>query len=175
MVAPGDRVTVTTARGDVLALGPITIEEAEQLFVVFADVVARGDGFPQSAPLTREVYEATWVRPVSIVVAARPSAGDELLGAYYLKPNFVGRAAHVANAGYVVAAAARGRGIGRALVSDSVWRAPLLGFDAIQFNLVFASNPARSMYAELGWSEIGCIPAAVDGEDAIIYWRRVGE
>jgi hypothetical protein len=50
-----------------------------------------------------------------------------------------------------------------------------LGFDAVQFNLVFASNPARSMYTELGWREIGRIPEAVDGEDAVIYWRRVGE
>lgn len=165
---------MTTAAGEVLALGPISTEEAEQLFVVFADVVAKGDGFPQAAPLTRDVFEATWVRPVSIVVGARPIDGGELLGAYYLKPNFAARAAHIANAGYVVAAAARGRGVGRALVEDSVWRAPLLGFDAIQFNLVFESNPARGLYAELGWREIGRIPAAVDGEDAIIYWRRVG-
>jgi len=49
-----------------------------------------------------------------------------------------------------------------------------LGFDAVQFNLVFASNPARSLYERLGWVEIGRIPEAVDGEDALIYWRRVG-
>jgi hypothetical protein len=41
--------------------------------------------------------------------------------------------------------------------------------------VVFASNPARALYEELGWSEIGRIPDAVDGEDAVIYWRRVGE
>jgi len=174
VVAPGDRVIATTAAGEQLALGPITSEEAEQLFVMFADVVARGEGFPQAAPLTRDVFETTWIRPVSIVVGARPPAGGELLGAYYLKPNFASRAAHIANAGYVAAAAARGRGVGRALVEDSVWRAPLLGFDAIQFNLVFASNPVRRMYTELGWREIGRIPAAVDGEDALIYWRSVG-
>jgi GNAT superfamily N-acetyltransferase len=174
VATPGDRVVVAAAAGD-LALGPITAGEIEQLFVMFADVVAKGEGFPQAPPLTRDVFEATWVRPVTIVVAARPADGGDLLGAYYLKPNFAARAAHIANAGYVVAASARGRGVGRALVEDSVWRAPLLGFDAVQFNLVFASNPARGLYEELGWREIGRIPAAVDGEDAIIYWRRVGE
>jgi GNAT superfamily N-acetyltransferase len=165
---------VTTKGGAEIVLGPITAVEVEQLFTVFADVVARGDGFPQAAPLTREVFDATWVRPVTAVIAARAAGGGELLGAYYLKPNFAARAAHIANAGYVVAAAARGRGLGRALVVDSVWRAPLLGFDAVQFNLVFASNPARALYEELGWREIGRIPEAVDGEDALIYWRRVG-
>ena len=95
---------------------------------------------------------------------------DEVVGGYYLKPNFPGRAAHIANAGYAVAAQRR-RGIGRLLVEDSLWRAPLLGFDAIQFNLVFAGNPARALYEELGWREIGRLPEAVEGEDAIIYWR----
>jgi GNAT superfamily N-acetyltransferase len=171
----GDLVAVTTRGGEELLIGPITPDEREQLFVVFAEVVAIGDGFPQAPPLTRDVFESTWVRPVTAVIGARPPSGGPLLGAYYLKPNFAARAAHIANAGYIVAAAARGHGVGRALVEDSVWRAPLLGFDAVQFNLVFASNPARALYEELGWSEIGRIPDAVDGEDAVIYWRRVGE
>jgi GNAT superfamily N-acetyltransferase len=95
------------------------------------------------------------------------------VGAYYLKPNFVGKAAHIANAGYLVAAAVRRRGVGRALIEDSVLRAPLAGFDAIQFNLVFESNPARALYEELGWRETGRVPDAVNGEDAVIYWRSV--
>ena len=73
-----------------------------------------------------------------------------MVGAYYLKPNFVGKAAHIANAGYLVASKVRRSGIGRALIEDSIWRAPLVGFDAIQFNLVFESNPARALYEELG-------------------------
>jgi hypothetical protein len=48
-----------------------------------------------------------------------------------------------------------------------------LGFDALQFNLVFESNPVRSMYERLGFSEIGRVPKAVDGEDAVIYWRSL--
>lgn len=165
---------MTTAAGEALALGPLTGGEIEQLFMIFSDVVAKGEGYPQAPPLTRAAFAATWVEPVSGVVGARPAQGGDLLGAYYLKPNFGARAAHIANAGYVVAADARGRGVGRALVEDSIWRAPLFGFDAVQFNLVFVSNPARSLYEELGWREIGRIPEAVDGEDALIYWRRVG-
>jgi hypothetical protein len=58
-------------------------------------------------------------------------------------------------------------------VEDSLRRAPLLGFDAMQFNLVFASNPARRLYEDLGFRAVGTIPEAVDGEDAIVYWRRL--
>jgi GNAT superfamily N-acetyltransferase len=121
--------------------------------------------------LTRQVFDATWVHHPTIVVAARLDA--KFAGAYYLKPNFVGKAAHIANAGYLVTAECRRRGVGRALVEDSIWRAPLWGFDAIQFNLVFASNPARSLYEELGWRVTGRVPDAVDGEEAVIYWRSV--
>jgi hypothetical protein len=56
-------------------------------------------------------------------------------------------------------------------VEDSIRRAPTLGFDAIQLNLVFASNPARVLYERLGWREIGRVPEAVEGEDAVIHWR----
>jgi RimJ/RimL family protein N-acetyltransferase len=38
---------------------------------------------------------------------------------------------------------------------------------------VFASNPARRLYERLGFVPIGRIPDAVDGEDAVIYWRRL--
>lgn len=158
-----------TRSGHALDIGPLDANEIEPLFEMFAAVVVSGEGYPHSAPLGRESFDATWVRSVTAVVAARVDA--TLAGAYYLKPNFPGRAAHIANAGYVVDAQYRGEGIGRALVEDSIPRARELGFDAIQFNLVFASNPARPMYENLGWREIGRVPRAVGDEEAIIYWR----
>ena len=45
----------------------------------------------------------------------------------------------------------------------------------MQFNLVFESNPARDMYRKLGFEEIGRIPEAVEGEDALIYWRSLAD
>jgi GNAT superfamily N-acetyltransferase len=158
--------------GTAVEVGPIAGGEHDQLFPIFAGVVAAFEGYPHSPPLTRQSYDQTFVDPVTIVVVARVEG--RVAGAYYLKPNFLGRAAHIANAGYVVGAGSRSKGLGRLLVSDSIARAPMVGFDAIQFNLVFASNPARAMYRELGWQEVGVVPAAVDGEDAIIYHRFVG-
>jgi GNAT superfamily N-acetyltransferase len=141
-----------------------------QLRAIFDHVVETGQGFPEAHPLDDVRFAASWVVPPVVVVAVE---SDRVLGAYYLKPNFPGRAAHIANAGYVVAEESRGRGVGRALVEDSIVRAPQAGFDAIQFNLVFESNPARALYERLGWREIGRIPRGVDGEPAVIYWRDV--
>jgi hypothetical protein len=43
----------------------------------------------------------------------------------------------------------------------------------MMFNLVFESNPARAMYRQLGFDEVGRVPRAVEGEDAVIYWRSL--
>jgi ribosomal protein S18 acetylase RimI-like enzyme len=156
--------------GDV-EVRPIRAGEELELFELFGRVVGAKEGYPHAPPLTRDVFDETWVNHATVIVVAR--ADGALAGAYYLKPNQPGRAAHIANAGYVVDRAFRGRHIGRLLVEDSITRAPQFGFDAVQFNLVFESNPARALYEELGWREIGRVPKAVDGEDAIIYWRAV--
>jgi GNAT superfamily N-acetyltransferase len=162
---------VETGRGEPLGLGPLGADDHDALFELFTRVVSKGEGFPHQPPLTREAFSATWIDPVTLTVAAR--LGDRLVGSYYLKPNFVGRASHIANAGYMVSERWRGLGVGRRMLEDSIWRAPLLGFDAIQFNLVFESNPARSLYEELGWRVVGRLPGAV-GEDCLVYWRDVG-
>jgi ribosomal protein S18 acetylase RimI-like enzyme len=59
------------------------------------------------------------------------------------------------------------------LVEHSLREARRLGFDAMMFNLVFESNPARAMYHQLGFEELGRIPGAVEGENAVIYWRSL--
>jgi GNAT superfamily N-acetyltransferase len=141
--------------------------------VAYGRIVEAGEGFPHGSPLSRADFDEYWIAHTSGVWVL--GAPGELIGAYYLKPNFVGRAAHIANAGYFVVRAHRGRGLGRALVEHSLGQARRLGFDAMQFNLVFASNPARSMYRSLGFLEVGRIPAAVDGEDAVVYWRSLEE
>jgi len=149
---------------------PVDGTDDAQLFELFAAIVANGEGYPQLPPLSRTDFEAYWVNVTAVVGAF---VGGILAGAYYLKPNFPGRGAHIANAGYIVDSKFRGRGIGRLLVEDSISRAPEEGFDAIQFNFVFSRNPARSLYERMGWQEIGRIPNAIPGDEAVIYWRAV--
>ncbi|HWD54982.1 MAG TPA: GNAT family N-acetyltransferase [Acidimicrobiales bacterium] len=154
-----------------VSINMATVDDYDELFAAFGRIVSAGDGFPQSAPITRDEFDDYWVDHSATVSVAK--FGNHLVGAYYIKPNFVGRAAHIANAGYFVLSAYRGTGVGRSLVEHSLLEARRLGFDAIQFNLVFESNPARAMYRRLGFTEVGRIPRAVDGEDALIYWRSL--
>lgn len=154
-----------------IEIRPFAPDDGDELFAAFAHIVDDREGFPLAPPLTRDVFHDYWFGPAAASWTVR--IGGVLAGGYYVKPNFVGRAAHVANAGYFLLAAHRGCGVGRRMVEHSLDEARRLGFDAMQFNLVVASNPARRMYRELGFREIGVVPAAVDGEDAVIYWRSL--
>jgi GNAT superfamily N-acetyltransferase len=154
--------------GDV-DIGRVTEADHDELFAAFSRIVEDREGFPQEPPLSRTDFDDYWLAHSTAVVRAR--VGGELAGAYYLKPNFVGRAAHIANAGYFVVTGFRGRRLGRELIVHSLEEARRAGFDALQFNLVFESNPARRLYEELGFQVVGRIPRAVEGEDALIYWR----
>ncbi|MCW3044813.1 MAG: hypothetical protein JWL57_2971 [Actinobacteria bacterium] len=148
-------------------------DEYGDLYRAFAEIVAAGEGFPHDPDLalTYDDFSDFWLDHKSFVGVA--TLGGRLAGSYHLKPNFVGRGAHIANAGYFVVRELRGHGIGERLVRHSMKQAEALGFDALQFNAVFASNPARRLYERLGFQVIGSIPDAIDGEAIVIYWRRL--
>jgi GNAT superfamily N-acetyltransferase len=152
---------------------PAVVADHAAMFAAFSDIVDHLEGFPHAPPLTRPQFDDYWIDHSSGVWVAEEES--TLVGAYYLKPNFVGRGAHIANAGYFVVAPFRGHGLGRRLVEHSFVAARQLGFDAMQFNLVFVSNPARAMYEGLGFREIGRVPAAINEEEAVMYWRSLKE
>ena len=163
---------LSTSQGVELLVSDARPADYDELYAAFAQVVAAGEGYPQApGPLAVDDFREYWLEKKAVVAVARHEG--TLAGSYYLKPNFPGRAAHIANAGYFVVPELRGRGVGAALVEDSMAEARRLGFDALMFNLVFASNPARRLYERLGFEVIGRIPEAVDGEDALIYWRAL--
>jgi ribosomal protein S18 acetylase RimI-like enzyme len=146
-------------------------EDADELFDLYKLVVEEGKAFPAAPPASREDFARAWLRDKTVVIVAR--ANGRVAGSYHLVPNFGGRAAHIGNAGYMVHPDFRRQGIGRALVEHSIAEAPRHGFDALMFNLVFESNPARYLYEGFGFQAIGRVPEAVEGEDAIVYWRKL--
>ena len=96
-----------------------------------------------------------------------------MAGAYYLKPNQPGRAAHIANAGYVVDRPFRGRGIGRRLVRGLDHRAPTVASTPSSSTWCSSRTRPAGCTRSSGWEQIGRVPDAVEGEAAIIYWRAV--
>jgi ribosomal protein S18 acetylase RimI-like enzyme len=84
-----------------------------------------------------------------------------VVGAYCLRPNQTGLGDHVANAGYMVAPEARGRGIASAMCVHSLDAARAAGFEAMQFNFVATSNEgAVRLWQRHGFAIVGRVPGA---------------
>jgi len=106
-----------------------------------------------------EEARASWATPPARCFAAE-EAGS-VVGTYCLKPNQVGLGDHIANAGYMVAREARGRGIGSVLCEHSLDVARRAGFLAMQFNLVVVSNEAAvRLWQKHGFRIVGRVPGA---------------
>lgn len=89
------------------------------------------------------------------------AGNGEVLGTYYLKTNQPGPGSHVCNCGYMVAASAQGQGVATALCRHSMERARALGYEAMQYNFVAATNTgAVRLWQSLGFDIVGTLPGA---------------
>jgi len=137
---------------------------------------ARADDFDHIWPLLRDVFRAgdTYAVDPNITKAAAcdywmtqaracyvAESDDGIVGTYYIKTNQPGGGAHICNCGYIVSADARGQGIAAALCDHSQDQARRLGYHAMQFNFVLASNSgAVRLWHRLGFETVGKIPDA---------------
>jgi GNAT superfamily N-acetyltransferase len=167
--------SVVTNRGVDVELIEIEDNHTTVLHHEFNRILAADEGYPQAGPIPFDQFCDYWIDGKTVVVTAWTIGDQSFAGSYFLKPNGYGRAAHVANAGYFVVAEHRGAGIGEAMVEHSMRLAVALEFDALQFNFVFESNPARRLYERLGFVEVGRVPEVIDGEAVCIYWRQLGQ
>ena len=157
-----------------LEIRPYREEDLAGMIKVWNEVVEAGEAFPQVEPLTMETARAFFAEQTLTTVAA---IDDKLFGLYILHPNNEGRCVHVANASYAVASSARGLGLGRELVKDSLSQAARKGFRGLQFNAVVASNEAAiHLYEDLGFTRVGTIPGGFcsilgNFEDMHIYYK----
>jgi GNAT superfamily N-acetyltransferase len=129
------------------------------LFRIFQHVLDEGATYVQEPSLTQPEFVDYWkARGGEQWVA---EAERQILGGYTLRANHAGRGAHVATASYIVDAAARGHGVGRALGEHSLERARALGFTALQFNLVVSTNEAAvQLWQRLGLRIVATLPRA---------------
>ncbi|TKJ29738.1 GNAT family N-acetyltransferase [Blastococcus sp. CCUG 61487] len=135
------------------------------LFPVFDAVVRAGDTYAYPEGLSSAEARAVWMEPPPWRTVVAVDEG-EVLGTAKLGPNRPGRGAHVATASFMVAAAARGRGVGRALGEHVVDLARANGYRAIQFNAVVETNTAAvALWRSLGFRILTTVPGAFDHPD----------
>lgn len=138
-----------------------TPEDEPAILALSRELVADGTVYPFTADMDDAELRAFWFSPKGQLHVA--TTGGQLAGIYVVKPNQLGRGSHVANAAYAVSERFRGRGIGEALGHHSLEEARRLGFKAMQFNLVVATNaPAVELWQKLGFQILCRLPRAFD-------------
>jgi len=128
-------------------------------------VVAAGDTFCYDPAMGYDAGRELWFgSPPDQVWLVTDGPGSDpgpatVLGSYRLGPNKAGPGSHIGSASYMVSTAARGRGVGRAMVLHCLDQARTAGFRGLQFNAVAASNEsAVRLYLDLGFTVIGTVP-----------------
>lgn len=132
------------------------------IWPIFQEVVRAGDTlvFPPDTdePGAREYWLLP--PPARVFVAVNDMDGT-IVGSSLVKANQPGLGGHVANAGFMVAGAASGHGVGRALAEHAIEWARQSNFSAMQFNFVVSTNTrAIALWKSVGFSIVGTVPQA---------------
>ncbi|EJD40391.1 hypothetical protein AURDEDRAFT_70185 [Auricularia subglabra TFB-10046 SS5] len=203
---------LTSDPTQLLAIHHVTLAETPQellqlLHAGFNDELERGRTYPQEGPMDLAAFSAYYFAAdvfIGVLVAKSGNATAQTLdaarggrsweesvaGCYYasnkakrVKPNYPGRSSHVCNAGFFVLPVSRGKGCGSLLGQSYLVNAPLLGYKASVFNLVYTNNVASvRIWEGLGFEKVGKIPrvgrlkkADESGEeyvDAWVIWKE---
>lgn len=147
-----------------------------QMWPILQTTFATGDTYAYAPDSTEQGIKYEWVESPAATYVAVDVAGA-VLGTYFIKPNQPGLGAHVCNCGYVVSPRARGQGIAAAMCEHSQVEARRLGFSAMQFNLVVATNvSAIALWKKLGFAVMATLPSAFSHQrlglvDALVMYK----
>jgi L-amino acid N-acyltransferase YncA len=132
---------------------------------IVREVVRAGETYTYDPAMTEQEAHATWIgRPdPSALTLVAVEADGRILGTAKAGRNRPGPGGHVSTASFMVAADARGRGVGRGLVERVLDWARRQGYAGMQFNAVAASNVyAVRLYETLGFRIVGTVPGAFE-------------
>ena len=93
-------------------------EDSDAIWAILEPVIRAGETYALDRDLTREQALAYWFSDGHEVFVADDDG--QIVGTYFLHRNQKGGGSHVANCGYVTAAAASGKGIARRMCSHSL-------------------------------------------------------
>lgn len=128
-----------------------------EIWKIFHAIVQKGDTYVFAPDISYEEAKSIWmglgVFPYVAIL------DDEVVGTYIIKPNHTGLGSHVANGSYMVHEAHQGKRIGYKMGAHSLEEAKRLGFKAMQYNIVVATNEnAIKLWEKLGFEIVGKLP-----------------
>jgi ribosomal protein S18 acetylase RimI-like enzyme len=149
-----------------------------RLWPLLQETFGAGETYAFSPQSTEEEIRQVWIEvPARTFVAC--DADGAVLGTYFIKANQPGLGAHVCNCGYVVARTSQGKGIASRMCEHSQAQAVAMGFRAMQFNFVVATNTrAIRLWERLGFSVVGRLPNAFNHQklgyvDALVMFKQL--
>ena len=136
-----------------------TESDVESIWPIFQEVVSSGDTYAYERETSKEDALRIWLQAPRCTYIVEE--GGDVLGTYYIKTNQAGPGDHVCNCGYMVSSKARGKGLATLMCEHSQKIAIEMGYKAMQFNFVAASNEgAIRLWNKLGFDTVGRLPKA---------------
>ena len=160
-----------------MQIRPATQDDIPAVLDIVAPILRAGDTYAIDTDMTDDDVIAYWMGKDKVTLVAEEDGA--VVGTYYIRQNQGGGGSHVCNCGYMTAPAASGRGIARRMCEDSLLRAKDLGYRAMQFNFVIASNAAAvHLWPQLGFEIVGRLPGAfmhptLGETDALVMSRKL--
>lgn len=160
-----------------MPIRPASADDQDAIWRILEPVIRAGETWALPRDMKRADALAYWTGPDREAFVLEEN--QRILGTYFLRANHPGGGAHVANTGYMVAPDAGGRGVGAALCLDSLERARVRGFAAMQFNFVVSTNRAAVvLWQSLGFAIVGTLPkvfqhAELGDVDAYVMYRSL--
>lgn len=156
---------------------PATAADHDAIWAILEPVIRAGETLATPRDMSRDEALALWFSPDRTLRVLEEDGA--VLGLYYVRANQTGGGAHVANAGYVTAQGATGRGVARRMCAASLDLARELGFAAMQFNFVISTNErAVALWQGMGFAIVGRLPGAFahprgDRVDALVMFQQL--
>ncbi|MEI5006854.1 GNAT family N-acetyltransferase [Streptomyces sp. PmtA] len=136
-----------------------TAQDWDRIWPFWSRIVSAGDTYAWDPDTDEPAARALWMAPSHRVFVVEDEDGT-LVASAYVRPNYGGPAAHIANAGFMVDPERTGRGIGRRLAEYVIDRARRDGYTGMVFNAVVETNPAARLWEALGFRVLGTVPGA---------------
>ena len=149
-----------------------------EVWAILEPIVRGAQAYVFAPDTSEEEMRRVWVDLPAATFVASDESG-QILGSYYIKPNQPGLGAHVSNCGYATAVQAQGRGVASAMCEHSQRQALAMGFQAMQFNYVVASNEsAVRLWQKHGFKIVGTVPEAFQHHrlglvDVLVMYKKL--